>query len=289
MRGPKAAVDPLRPVAFFAEEELGPDGTLWPTNTVLLANRECPFRCVYCDLWKHTLDEPTPPGAIPAQLDVALSQLPPARQVKLYNAGNWFDAKAIPPQDHAAVAERLRGVERVVIENHPKLCDDRVLAFRDRLDGQLEVAVGVETVDPAVLSRLDKSMTLGDVERAVDFMTRNEIAVRAFILLPPPFVRDDPVPHAVEAARWSFDAGCDVAVLIPLRADTDAMRSLAAAGDAVPPSLEGVERAMREAAPLRRPGQRLFVDLWDAEKTFGDEPDASSRLRRLRDFNDGLP
>ena len=287
MRGPKAHVDPHRPVAFFAEEELGPDGTLWPTNTVLLANRECPFRCVYCDLWKHTLDEPTPAGAIPAQIDFALSRLPPARQVKLYNAGNWFDAKAIPPQDHAAVADRLRGVERVVIENHPKLCDDRVLAFRDRLEGHLEVAVGVETVDPAVLGRLEKSMTLEELERAVTFLKRHEVAVRAFILLPPPFVRGDPVPHAVGAARWSFEAGCEVAVLIPLRADTEAMRTLAASGDAVPPTLSDVERAVREAAPLRGRRQRLFADLWDAEATFGGEPEAASRLRRLRDFNDG--
>ena len=35
-------------------------------------------------------------GDIPAQIAYALDQLPPARQIKLYNSGNFFDHQAIP-------------------------------------------------------------------------------------------------------------------------------------------------------------------------------------------------
>ena len=37
-----------------------------PTAVVFLTNRECPFRCVMCDLWMNTLDETVPRGAIAA-------------------------------------------------------------------------------------------------------------------------------------------------------------------------------------------------------------------------------
>ena len=284
-RRAKAVIDPDRPVGFFHETERGPDTALWPTNTVLLANRECPFRCVYCDLWKHTLDVPTPQGAIPRQLDYALAWLPAARQIKLYNAGNFFDAKAIPPADHAAILERLRPFERTVIENHPRLCDERVVRFRDRLAGELEVAIGVETVDEAILPRLDKAMTLGDVERAVDAMRAAAIAVRAFILLPPPFETGDIVAGAERTVRWCFGRGCEAAVLIPLRTDSGEMPRLHATGDARPPTLSEVEDAAAACAAARPPGCRLFVDLWDAEAAFAGEENATRRIDRLREFN----
>ena len=52
----------------------GPDGR------VFVANRECPFRCVMCDLWMHTLDGDTPRGAVPAQIRGALSRPGRSRQ-----------------------------------------------------------------------------------------------------------------------------------------------------------------------------------------------------------------
>ena len=71
-RGPKTAHDPLRPYGVFTEEEPGPDGVPWLCHTLLLTNRECAFRCLMCDLWQDTLDTPTQPGAIAAQLAASL-------------------------------------------------------------------------------------------------------------------------------------------------------------------------------------------------------------------------
>ena len=101
-RPPKQPLDPWRPYAYLVELERTASGRVEDVATVFLTNQECPFRCTMCDLWKYTLDERVPVGAIPAQIDHALEQLSSAKHLKLYNAGNFFDAQAIPPEDHDA-------------------------------------------------------------------------------------------------------------------------------------------------------------------------------------------
>ena len=68
-------VDPGRPFAFFIEEERAESGATASIATIFLTNRECPWRCLMCDLWKNTLTDSVPLGAIPAQIDFALLRL----------------------------------------------------------------------------------------------------------------------------------------------------------------------------------------------------------------------
>ena len=151
-RGPRNAVDPLRPWTFFLEDERSASGEIVPVATIFLTNRECPWRCLMCDLWRNTLPGDTPAGAIPAQIDYALQRMAPAREVKLYNSGSFFDRRAIPPEDYDAIADRVRAFERVIVECHPALVGDDCFRFGERLTGRLEVAMGLETVHPQILS-----------------------------------------------------------------------------------------------------------------------------------------
>src|SRR5437588_4074198 len=169
-RGPRNAVDPHRPYAFQIEQELSENRRIVNVATIFLTNRECPWRCLMCDLWKNTIEETVPVGAIPEQVDFALSRLLPAEQVKLYNSGSFFDRAAIPMEDYAAIAARLREFDRVIVESHPALINERIIGFRNLLQGQLEVAMGLETADPETLGRLNKRMTLEQFATAADFL-----------------------------------------------------------------------------------------------------------------------
>ena len=133
LRPMKNAVEPSRPYAFLVEPERTRAGTVEDTAVIFLTNRECPFRCLMCDLWKNTTDERVPDGALADQVEHALAHLPPAQHVKLYNAGNFFDAQAIPPGDWPRIAELIAPFRTVIVESHPLLIGDRCLAFRDLL------------------------------------------------------------------------------------------------------------------------------------------------------------
>ena len=92
---------------------------------MFLTGRECPWRCVMCDLWQHTIEDDTPPARSRAQLDDALRELlariGSRRRVKLYNAGSFFDPRAVPEQDYDAIADRLAGLRAGIVESHPAL------------------------------------------------------------------------------------------------------------------------------------------------------------------------
>ena len=74
-RGGRNPLDPFKPHAFLVEEERAESGEIVSVATIFLTNRECPWRCLMCDLWRNTLLESVPPGAIPAQIDYALAEL----------------------------------------------------------------------------------------------------------------------------------------------------------------------------------------------------------------------
>jgi radical SAM enzyme (TIGR01210 family) len=290
LRPPRAEADPWRPQAFFVEPERTRQGTVEDVATLFLTNRECPFRCLMCDLWKHTTDRRVPDGAIAAQVEWALRSLtlparhPPARHVKLYNAGNFFDAQAIPPADLPRLAELLGPFDTAIVECHPLLVGPRCLAFRDLIRPALQVAMGLETIHPEVLPRLNKRMTLADFEQAAGFLVGHGIDVRAFLLLRPPFLGEaEGVEWARRSIEYAFDRGVECCVVIPTRAGNGAMEWLQERGLFAPPRLASLEEVLEFGVGLGR--GRVFADLWDVGKLFDCPRCGPARARRLQVMN----
>ncbi len=283
-RGPKAVVDPRRAYAFFRERERSADGIIEDVGTVLLTNRECPFTCVFCDLWRHTLDAPTPRGSIVAQLQEALPQLAPVSVVKLYNAGNFFDPQAIPPEDWPAIAKLVNEARVVIVENHPRLTDDRVLRFREMLPGRLEVALGLETAHEEILVRLNKQMTVADFERAARWLRDHDCDVRAFVQLGlPGLIGDDDVEWTVRSIETAFAAGAQAVSVIPSRAGNGLMDDWQIQGVFTPPRLESLHAVQQSGLALG--AGRVFVDLWNAEQFASCPVCASQQVHALHQMN----
>ena len=252
------------PYHFLQEREPGPSGLPEAVNTLFLTGKECSFKCLMCDLWKNTLTGPTPAGAIVRQIDYSLARLPAADTIKLYNNGNFFDPRAVPPADHAAIQERVLPYHRVVVENHPLLVGDACVRFRDGLAGLLEVAMGLETIHPLALPALNKQLTPAAFRRATSFLTSHGIRVRAFVLLNPPYITDarEGIRWAVETVRFAFESGVDTCSIIATRPGNGIMESLLVSGDYVPPTLGALEAVFAEALGLAQ-GRLVFVDTWD--------------------------
>ena len=80
----------------------------------------------------------------------------PVTQLKLYNAGSFFDPRAVPEADYDGIAARLAGFTHVIVESHPALVGARTWTASRRARAgvapeappALEVAMGLETAHP---------------------------------------------------------------------------------------------------------------------------------------------
>jgi radical SAM enzyme (TIGR01210 family) len=272
-RPPGSRPDPWRHQGVLVEDERATDGTIARVATIFLTGRECPWRCVMCDLWQHTIGGDTPAGALAKQLDDALAALDVQGSrpghVKLYNASNFFDPRAVPEGDYDAIAARLTSFKHIVVESHPTLVGKRLVRFVAALARAaagaeaptLEIAMGLETAHPEVLRLLNKGFTLEQFARAAERLQREGAALRAFVLVGVPFVAPaEQQEWTARSVSFAFDCGASVVTLIPTRPGNGALEALGA----TPPVLTDLEAVFERALP-GAPGC-LFADVWDLER-----------------------
>ncbi|MEJ2086752.1 MAG: radical SAM protein [Acidobacteriota bacterium] len=236
--------------------------------------------------------EPEPRGAIPAQLELALSGLdepPPGATLKLYNASNFFDRRAVPIEDWQAIAKLAEPFDRVTVESHPRMIDDRARDFGDLLRGRLEVAVGLETVHAESLSRLNKEMTIDDFDRAAEQVVDGGFDLRVFVLVGAPWIPQGEMVHSVvRTVEHAFDRGARVVSLIAVRDGNGTLETLEPSGRFARPSLTMFEQAVERSNKLGR--GVVVADLWDVTRLRGAACCFSQRVERLRRINlTGVP
>ena len=283
-RGKKNAVNPRKPYAWLVEKERTASGIIEDTAIIFLTNRECPFHCLMCDLWKNTTDVSVPAGAIPEQIEWALEQLPAARTLKLYNSGSFFDERAIPEEDYKSIASLVKNFETVIVESHPRLINEKCLIFRDMLKPDLQIALGLETVHTEVLRKLNKQMTLEDFRNSVSYLTQHGIMSRAFILLRPPFLSEsEGIFWAEQSIDFAFSAGVECCTVIPVRAGNGAMDLLMGKNYFAQPDIRSLETVLEYG--IRLNSGRVFADVWDLDMFSGCKKCIDKRTNRLITLN----
>jgi radical SAM enzyme (TIGR01210 family) len=301
-RGARPQHDPWRHQGLIVEDERTAEGTHDRTATVFITGRECPWRCVMCDLWQYTTVADTPAGAVAAQVATARAALRaepvPIAAMKLYNAGSFFDSRAVPDDDYEGVADALAGLARVVVESHPTLVlrggarIDRFLTALARHRGvadrtaSLEVAIGLETAHPDALDRLNKRFTTDRFAAATTALDDRGVALRVFLLVSPPFVpdgeQDDWLRRSLDLA---FSCKATAVSLVPTRPGNGAIDALADSGLFRAPTLEDVERSTALALAHASGRGRVFADLWDLERFAQCPACVAARRERLHAMN----
>jgi radical SAM enzyme (TIGR01210 family) len=286
LRPAKSRIDPYVAHGSLRERERRPDGTVEQTLTVFLAGAECPFTCSFCDLWRFTIDGPTPPGALTTQLRAVLDSVDRTgvERLKLYNASNFFDRRAVPAEDFSAIARLARDFAGVTVESHASTIGPRTLDLARNIQGRLEVAIGLETLHPEAGPRLNKRLDVAKFDEAAGFLAGNGIDLRVFVLLGTPHV---PVTESVEwtvrTVEYAIGRGASVVSVIPVRGGNGEMERLADVGEFVAPSLADLESVLDRCA--RFTGAVVTADLWDIDKLAVCVSCSEARVARLRETN----
>ena len=286
LRGPKPSVDPWKAHGSVIEPERRPGGAIEQTLTVFLAGAECSFTCSFCDLWRFTIDTPTPPGALPRQLTNVLQTTPnaPRDRLKLYNASNFFDHRAVPPEDEPAIAAVAASFSALTVESHANTIGPQVAEFAQRIPGRLEVAVGLESIHPEASAHLNKRMELWRFDAAAAFLTNHGIDLRVFVLLGTPYVpADASVEWAVRSVEYAARRGAALVSVIPVRGGNGQMELLAQMGQFTPPTLAQLEATLDQCVGFAP--TVITADLWDVDRLPACPECRTARIDRLRHLN----
>jgi len=286
LRPPKPYIDPFKPLGSVLEEERRPNGKIERALTVFLAGAECPFTCSFCDLWRMTIDGPTLPGALTQQLTTILSTLdgPTPDRLKIYNASNFFDSRAVPPEDLVRIAALAARFPAVTVESHARTIGPSALTFAFEIAGRLEVAVGLETIHPVAAAQLNKRLDLARFDQAARFLTSNGIDLRVFVLLGAPYVPlEESIEWTIRSVKYAAERGAAVVSIIPVRGGNGELERLQELGDFTPPTLAQLEEALDRGSALTNAA--VTADLWDVQRLPGCEHCKSARIERMRRIN----
>ncbi|GAB5406226.1 MAG: hypothetical protein Aurels2KO_44570 [Aureliella sp.] len=284
------------PLDVIVEQEpLDKIGTVGMSATLFLVGSECRFRCVMCDLWKYTHREATPAGYLVDQVRAGIQQAQDKTRlvvgdattvdcIKLYNASNFFASANVPEADLPEIASLVASTPRVVVENHPSILTASICQFRDRLDGTLEVALGLETTHTDILPRLNKSMTLDTFRRCTQWLGERQVESRAFVLLNPPGLEHDEATEAcLESIRFAESCGVRQVSVIPVRKGNGAIDHLEQLGAFEPPPASMLEAVMQQVDEFRC---IVTADLWDWNLLAGQcDQCGEERRQRLHNLN----
>lgn len=253
---------PDEPYHVVHEDEPDGHGGTAKTTTVFLTVSTCPIGCNMCDLHRNTLPYPTETGAVPRQIQHAVAGVHPD-WIKLYNSGNFFDPRSIPPSDYQAIAELCQPYDRVIVENHPRFGQHRLREFLDYLPSQLEIAVGLETVQPRWLQRLGKQMSRDDFDGYAKSILTLGVDLRVFLILGVPggSVKES-IRWARLSVRHAIACGARHISIIPARAG----HGWGGQSDRLPTfSLEALSELQDQLLTDADQRAVITLDLWDLE------------------------
>ena len=209
---------------------------------------------------------------------------PAPDRIKLYNASNFFDVRAVPVRDVEGIAALTSACGAVTVESHANTIGERTLAFARAIRGRLEVAVGLETIHPVAATQLNKRLDLARFDCAARFLSAHGIDLRVFVLLGAPYLRnDESVAWTIRTVEYAVERGATVVSIIPVRGGNGEMERLQGLGHFTPPTLSQLEACLEACAQFS--SAVITADLWDAALLPACEHCGPRRRERMRRMN----
>ena len=196
------------PIAFWTKEDRLLDG-IGKEFPIILRTRGCEWAlssdagCSMCGYVQDSHIQDVLPEQIIKQFDHAingkLNEIEGDEQnyvLKIFNSGSFFDDDEINENVRAYIYDKISGINKikeVVVESRVEfITKEKLLILKQALDGKhVEIGIGLETVDDNVRNRyINKGLVYKDFLNAVQSCKENDIGVKAYLLLKPPFLNE---------------------------------------------------------------------------------------------------
>ncbi len=255
---PAAERDARRFVNAWVEAE-ALDGRRVEAFVLILRTRGCYWAdqkgCSMCGYARDTLGRSATAAELAEQMDRALARYRGEPYVKIYTSGSFLDDREVDPASREAIVRGFSGrARRLLFETLPEFATEgSVSPLARAFGGELEVALGLESTDPAVLARyVHKNAPPSEYLAASDRLRGLGVRAKAYLLLKPPYLAEveaiDDVVRSVAEAAPHFDALSVNPVHIQ---GGTVVEWLFRRGRYRPPWLWSLVEVLRRAAPTR--------------------------------------
>jgi archaeosine synthase beta-subunit len=213
---PRSEDSARRYVNLWTEEEaLGEERVT--AFVLILKTRGCYWAdlkgCSMCGYAKDTLGRSATPEELAIQLEHALERYHGEPYVKVYTSGSFLDDREVDPDSRLRLVRAFSGrARRLLFETLPEFATAPALTpLKSAFEGEIEVAQGLESAQPAVLQRfVNKGATPDEYFVAAERIRALGLRAKAYLLLKPPYLTEseavEDVVQSVERAAPHFDS-----------------------------------------------------------------------------------
>lgn len=258
--------------------------------------------CNYCGFRHLTTDgRPVTTEDYLAQVSQALakhaSAWPEIREIDIYNSGNFLNDAEVPAEARAGIFKlcaEVPGVRLIVAESRPEYVHlEKVIAMREAAVTELDLAIGLETYDDTLRTRLQKRFSRADFERAVRTLSHAGIGLLTYLMLKPCQMSDQAaLDDVIRAAEYVHGLAAELGIPVRIALEpafvppATPLATEYLAGAYQPPSLWLVREAAQRLARLGEVTVGLWDETLDPLAVPSSCPDCRDRLvDALRRFN----
>ncbi len=201
--------DPRRYVSQWVEKDLL-DGREENAYVMILRTGGCGWAqssgCFMCGYINDAVNGEVKEDDLLFQFENAMSKYNGEKIVKIFTSGSFLDEREVPKSVQDKILDILsEKAQNIIIESRPEFIRS------ERIQGKknLEVAIGLESASDFVLEHaINKGFRFDDYKKAVGILKENEIKVKTYLLVKPPFLSEkeaisDAVKSAERIARYS--------------------------------------------------------------------------------------
>jgi len=176
------------------------EGKPTPALTIILSTVGCRFArqggCTMCGYINDASIEPPGAGVLIAQLKSGFKKAPESDFiVKIFTSGSFFDIEEVDFTIQEQILEYLEqsaNVRKVIVETRPEFVNRESLGrVREVFHKPFEIAMGLESANDTIRRFcINKRFTFDQFKKASSIAEGEDITVKAYLLLKPPFLSE---------------------------------------------------------------------------------------------------
>jgi len=198
-----------KPVSVWSEKDLL-EKKVVDTFVIIFKTKGCSWAlesgCSMCGYFNDSAFTDISEKDLLSQFENAMKKYNGERFVKIFTSGSFLDNEEIPAVVQKEILKKLyETVDKVSVESRPEyITQEKLSELKDIYKNKIfEVGVGLETADDTIREKIiNKGFTFKDYKKATDIMKKNNVKIKTYVLIKPPFLSEkQAIDDAIKAAE----------------------------------------------------------------------------------------